>query len=426
MAHQTWTVWGVAELGCWLGHFPDREPTGHDAEDCLDAHIRCGITHIVWNLGRSVLAYHSALPDATCYGTQPNLERAGLDERTQRAMRMFRERCQLRAALDYGRRSDLTIVGRLCMNRHYGAASLHCSEFARTHPEWLEIGKDGETDGTRLCYAIPEVRRERVAILREAAQLGCDGLCLDFCRQPPMARYHPALTESFRECTGIDPLKLRLSARDEFLQWCRHRADAVTAFLAELREALESVRAERGERVPVRVRIPNDGFEANLIAGLDVQTWAERGLIDGISLSELRWLDEYTEWDDAPYIRLGRGYSLPVFASSSCLPVQASGWSGKVNPAGVNALVLARRALRSLEAGAYGISLYQSDTGVQWPGLREALPAFGDEAALRRFVDDPEMARQWPLTDASREFGIDNHSKIEGMRAEAGTDARGV
>ena len=426
MTQPTWTVWGVAELGCWLGHFADREPTGHDAEDCLDAHAQCGITHVVWNLGRSVLAYHSALPDATCYGTQPDPEQAGGDARMQRRMRVFRERCQLRTALTYGRQNRLAIYGRLCMNRHYGPASMHCSEFARSHPEWFEIGKDGGIDATRLCYAIPEYRRERVAILCEAAELGCDGLCLDFCRQPPMVRYHPALVAPFREQTGVEPRGLRLSAREEFLHWCRFRAEAVTSLLAELRDALGPVRALREERVPVRVRIPNDGFEANLIAGLDVQTWAERGLILEISLSELRWLDEYRGGDDRPYIRLGREHELPVFASSSCLPVQAGGWSGKVNPAGINALVLARRTLRSLEAGASGISLYQSDTGIQWPGLRDALPAFSDETALRRFVDDPEAVRLWPLTDANREFGIDNHSKVNGMQAEAGEEPFGV
>ena len=76
-----WTVWGIAELACWIQHFPHRMPTGRDAEDCLDAHTACGIRHVVWNLGRSVLAYHSDLPEATCAGDFVDLPGLGVQER---------------------------------------------------------------------------------------------------------------------------------------------------------------------------------------------------------------------------------------------------------------------------------------------------------------------------------------------------------
>ena len=65
-----WSIQGVIELNCWIGHFPHRWPTGHDAEDCIDGHIACNIRGLVWDLGRSVLTYHSDLPGATCAGFQ--------------------------------------------------------------------------------------------------------------------------------------------------------------------------------------------------------------------------------------------------------------------------------------------------------------------------------------------------------------------
>jgi hypothetical protein len=161
----------------------------------------------------------------------------------------------------------------------------------------------------------------------------------------------------------------------------------------------------------VQVRIPNDGFEANLIAGFDVMTWCREHWIDELALSELHWLDEYRTWDDRPYIHLGEATGIPVYAGSNCLPMQAGGWSGKVNPRGVNPLVLARRALRSLEQGAQGICLYQSDTGVRWPGLPDVLRAFSDEKELRRMTEEPDLISTYPVTPENQDFGIDNHSQ---------------
>ncbi len=415
MSDSTWTVQGVSELGCWLGHFPSSWPTGRDAEDCLDAHLDCGISHVIWDLGRSIVNHHSDLPGVT--RVWENRAGAELTAQQRAVMQIFEERCQLRAAINHGRQRGAVIYGRLCMNRHYSPVSIHRSQFAQDHPQWCEIGRDGWLDVSRLCYAIPEYRQERVAILREAVEIGCEGLCLDFCRQPPAVRYHPALVEGFREETGIDPR--RLSATDDregFLAWCQYRADSVTALLVELRDALDPIRQRHGRRIPVQVRIPNDGFEANLMAGFDVTHWCQETLIDEMALSELRWLNIPGQWDDAPYIELGGQSGVAVYASSSCLPVQEAGWSGQVNPAGVNPLVLARRTLRSMEAGAQGISFYQSDTAVQWPGVKEILPALSSEETLRQMVADPEMARRWPVTPENQDFGIDNHSRTSAER----------
>ncbi len=410
-----WTVWGISELACWLGHRNPTcgSPSGHDAEDCLDAHLACGIRHVVWDLGRSVLTYHSGLPDATCAGLRPPPAAPGPVARAIEAL--YRRRCQLRAALRHARSRGITLYGRLCMNRHYHPGSPHRSDFAQNHPQWCEMRRDGWLDTTRMCYAIPEVRRERVAILMEAADIGVDGLHLDFCRQPPIAGYHPAFVNGFRERHRIDSRNL---APEEatYRLWCACRAEAVTDLLRELAAQLRPFRERWRRPVPVQVRVPNDGLESNLAAGLDVATWCEERLIDELALSELRWNAACRQWDDTPYIAMGRACGIPVYASSNCLPVQGTpwqdgrSWSGEVNPHGVNPLVLARRALRSHAAGAHGIALYQSDTGVQWPGVRDAVAAMSDPEALRAYAEDSGTAARYPVTDANAQFGIDNHS----------------
>ncbi len=410
MAASPWTVWGISELSCWLLHRNPTcgSPSGHDAEDCLDGHLACGIDHVVWDLGRSVLTYHSDLPGATCHGLRSDPPGLRIAERDSEAL--YRERCQLRAALRHARAKGITLYGRLCMNRHYSPGTLHRSAFAQNHPEWCEVGKDGWLDVSRLCYAIPQYRQERIDILMEAADIGVDGLQLDFVRQPPAVRYHPAFVNAYRLRTGRDARTLTLAQRDEFLDWCRFRAEAVTDLLRELKARLDPFRTRWLRAVPVQVRVPNDGLEGNLVAGFDVRTWCREGLIEELALSELHWLAEYQAWDDAPYIALGAEHHIPVYASSNCLPRQGGEWSGEVNPRGLNPLVLARRALASLEAGAQGIALYQSDTGVQRPDVKDAVAAMSDPAALRAYVADPEVARRYPITPENAAYGIDNHS----------------
>lgn len=405
-----WTIWGVAELGCWIGHFPGRWPTGRDTEECLEAHLACNIRHVAWDLGRSVLTYHSDLPGATCAGFMEEAPDAGAQRRA--VNRIYRERCQLRAALTCAREREAVIYGRLCMNRHYHPGTRHRSRFADLHPTYLEVGRDGAVDVTRLSYGVPEYRQERVEILLEAASLGCAGLCLDFCRQPPHAAYHPSLLNPYRRETGVDPRALTLSAdREAFLDWCRRRAEGVTQMLRELKQALDPLRARYDRAIAVQVRIPNDGPEGNLVAGMDVNTWCEEGLVDEIALSELHWLREYRDWDDRPYIELGRAHGIPVFSGNNCLPMQALGWSGECNPRGVNPLQAARRALAALDAGAAGVCVYQSDTGVQWEGMDEALACFADPERLRALVADPDSRARWPVTPENEDFGIDNHSR---------------
>ncbi len=415
MADTTWSIWGVAELGCWILHRPYQLPTGRDAEDCIDAHRECGITHLVWELGRSVLTYHSDVPGATSCGVGGHFDEhyESLPAQHQAEMRMYHERCQLRAALTYGKPRGCTIYGRLCMNRHYSPGGPHRSRLAEEHPQWCEVQKDGWLDVTRLCYAIPEYRHERVAILKEAAMIGCDGLFLDFLRQPPMLRYHPALVNPYRERTGKDPRTISLADKERFLDWCRFRAEFVTSLLRELKAVLDPIRQQYDRRIPVQVRVPNDGFEANLIAGLDVITWMKDRLVDELALSELHWMPGYYDWGDRPYIELGREHRVPVYGSSNCLPMQRGSWSGKVNPRGVNPLVLARRALKSLEDGAQGICLYQSDTGVWWPGVPEAIRAMTGEGSLRRYIADERVTRENPVTPENEAFGIDNHSDTQ-------------
>ena len=71
---------------------------------------------------------------------------------------------------------------------------------------------------------------------------------------------------------------------------------------------------------------------------------------------------------------------------------------------------MARRALTAHEQRAAGVSVYQTDLGVQWPGQVEALASLSDPDRLRAWVESHDVQQRYPVTDENRLFGIDNHS----------------
>ena len=63
------------------------------------------------------------------------------------------------------------------------------------NPHLREKTKDGKTTSGKMCYALDEVRKERLDILLESQRIGVDALVLDFCRQVPMLLYHESLVK---------------------------------------------------------------------------------------------------------------------------------------------------------------------------------------------------------------------------------------
>jgi len=63
---------------------------------------------------------------------------------------------------------------------------------------------------------------------------------------------------------------------------------------------------------------------------------------------------------------------------------------------------------------------------VRWPGMPDALRAMAAPAALRAFVEDPEVAARHPVTEENSCFGIDNHSGGELFKAASGEVSRGI
>lgn len=400
-------VWGIAELFEWV--LQHRKTTGHDTADCLQAHLDHGIRRVIWHLGRSTLDYHSELPTATRYAGDTRPE-------TQLIAESFRKECSLRAALSFAAENDMVIYGRLAMNRHYGpgyGGGLR-SKFVADHPEWLERDRRGNVDHTRVCFAVPEYREERISILLEAAEIGVHGLTLDFARQPPQVRYHPLVLDHWLKQGREDPRGMKVGS-PEFLQWAEHRCGFINGFLRELRGRLRQFERVKGRKVPVMVRITEGTLALNLMEGLDLRTWVQEGLVDEVAL------DPFVLWDfDYPhsskaYVDLCREHGVRLYSGVNCTAARGTVPNGRG---------FLERVARNYREGADGIALYQTDTPLHnaqlKPILTPLLPRLGDPAAVDEVLSAARRS-QPEFTDAARWFGVDNHSKLRQFGQEPGS-----
>lgn len=396
---KTKTIWGIAELWQWL--WERQQSSGHDAADCLQAHLDHGIRHIIWALGRSTLDFQSALPTSTMY--------AG-DTRPQSKVvaDSFRRECSLRAALAFAKQNDMVIYGRLGMNRHYGRSlggGLRSKYFA-DHPQWMERLRGGQADESKICFAVPEYRAERIAVLLEAAQLGAHGLCLDFCRQPPLARYHPLLLDPWLKAGHADPRQMRHDS-PAFLAWAQHRCDFINLFMRDLRTQLRELEQKTQRKIPVLVRIPEATLELNLMEGIDLRTWLKKGWVDEIALDPL-WVWDFDYPDTArPYVELARAHRVKIHGGVNTVP-----GTGAVVP---NARAFLERTARNYDEGADGIALFQTDAALLIPGLKSLLtplfPHLGDAVAVTEKLAAARK-KQPTMSEGERHFGLDNHSLL--------------
>lgn len=354
----------------------------------------------MWALGRSTLDYQSALPTSTMY--------AG-DSRPQSKVvaDSFRRECSLRAALAFAKQNDMVIYARLGMNRHYSgqAGGGMCSQYIAAHPEWMERHRSGQVDGTKVSFAVPEYRAERIAVLLEAAQLGAHGLCLDFCRQPPLVRYHPLLLDPWLKAGRDDPRQMRAGS-PAFLAWAQHRCDFVNLLMRDLRKQLRKLEKEEQRKVYVMARVPEATLELNLMEGIDLRTWLKEGWVDEIALDPL-WIWDFDYPDTArPYVDLARAHGVKMHGGVNTV-------TGKGVTA--NARAFLERTARNYDEGADGIALFQTDAVLLDPALKALLgPLFsqlGDAAAVTEKLAAARK-KQTAMNDSERHYGLDNHSLL--------------
>jgi hypothetical protein len=158
------------------------------------------------------------------------------------------------------------------------------TEFAKQHPQWWELRRNGHKTNkdshVGLSFGVPEVRQHKVAVFaKRIRDYDLDGITLDYTRMfDRTCGYHPSIVDAFKAETGRDPHKIS----NDDPQWVRFRAEYVTMFVRELREAADVIAAERGRPVELLACVNPDPKECLDRAKQDWQTWVDEGLVQGV------------------------------------------------------------------------------------------------------------------------------------------------
>lgn len=164
------------------------------------------------------------------------------------------------------------------------------------HPEWRGSDKLGRPT-PRLSYAYEGVRELVIGFLKEIAGYEVDGICLAYNRRPPYLEYEQPLLDGFRAKHGKDAR----TVGDRDPDWMKYRATFMTMFMTEVREAMESVRRDKGLTKPLEVSaIVLSSELENLYYGLDLEEWVKQDLVDTIMPYSSAWGIKSTEdsWTD--------------------------------------------------------------------------------------------------------------------------------
>jgi len=396
---------GFIEIYDWLYCLSEFEPGFTPVEACMNAHLKKGLTRVAFSVGRSTVYYHSKNPLITQSGELTDFSKpdAELNENYIRSYNILQQECCFESALSFARKNDMTVYAHLSMARNYsGYGNIFTSKLSLDENN-LEVGKNGEKDFSRMCYALRAVRDERKAIIKEVLEMGADGICLDFVRQPPMAQYHPVMVQEFLNKTGIDPLKINLKNNPEqFKAWIEFRAGYLTGFMEEVHTLVRELELRTGRRLEIIARLPDDGFTANMVAGIHIADWCERGLVDTIAVQPLQWIHGIWQHDAAPYVDLGRLTGVKVFGGVNMYPVERG--------FGQNPVAIAQRILDQYEKGVAGISIYETNDSVLRPELDRLLSVIDNIDDLRALLADREWVEQYPIDGLNVNCGMDNHS----------------
>ncbi|MGE5602866.1 MAG: hypothetical protein ACM30E_07430 [Nitrososphaerales archaeon] len=319
----------------WAAQFGNWGKVG--VESIIDKCVRAGITRIYWRaFGGGLAMYQSRLEQAWHHSDVDRFRhKVDYDALLWEGARSQWGKPQPRTTVfDYRTWDPLDLAVHYCRERgvelivwytlneeDHGYIGL-LSSFARAHPEYAWIARDGTVRFTNVSFGFPEVRRHKLAIVRELLDYGVDGLMLDFIRRAGRLRvlgermvhfpyywydegecqygYEGPIDEAFRSETGLDPYAL--PNRDE--RWIRRRAAYNTLMLREIRQECKdqpkfdlsvlvfppAVLDAEGKMYAYGDGLNNSalntppGLDNNLRAALiDVEGWAREKLVNGIS-----------------------------------------------------------------------------------------------------------------------------------------------
>ncbi|MCX6994191.1 MAG: family 10 glycosylhydrolase [Kiritimatiellaeota bacterium] len=187
------------------------------------------------------------------------------------------------------------------------------SRLGHEHPEMRIRNSDGSY-GAQMSFAWPEVQRQRLGVLGELLEMGCEGVMMDFCRYPEILGYDEPLVKGFQQKYGVIPINL--PENDE--RWIRYRCDFMNDFFRAVRRQTDAIAAKQGRKLGISVRLPATGYREY---GFDPQTWAREKLMD-IFIPHVPCLER--DFDVRPWVAMAKGTGILVYPGMEATKTQSS------------------------------------------------------------------------------------------------------
>lgn len=291
--------------------------------------------------------------------------------------------------IERGRELGIPVWGSLRMSAYYPIREHQTMQpfngrLWHEHPEMRIRGRSGNRQ-CRMSYAWEAVRCERIGVLAEMAEMGCEGVMMDFCRYPYILGCDEPLVQGFMARYGVSPLEL--DDADE--RWLGYRCEVMNGFFRAVRRRIDEIGAAQGRRIRVSVRVPATGCRE---LGFDPETWAREKLMD-IFIPHYPGLEK--DFDVEPWVRMARGTGILVYPGmtptktmTSTTELTDAQVKAGIKPGSVTSMSrndYRRKAWRRYRAGADGVYLFN----VWTIGITRNL--LGDKRALERwsYFEDP-------------------------------------
>lgn len=228
------------------------------------------------------------------------------------------------------------------------------SKFYYAHPEWRCVDRDGKP-AFFMSYAVPEVRRQLIEILRETLALQPEGVGFLFNRGMPMMLWEEAFCERFKQMHNADAHE----AGDDDPRIYATRAAIMTEFMVEVRTLLDETARQQGRTTPYKISLGTFAKEPdNQKWGLDLPKWIERGLVDELATT---WFAYHTSFEKTPgqidmdyYRRITKGTKTKAY------PMVIAWKTGKPQE-------LCKKVAGYLAAGDPGVAIWDPQVEKGWP-----------------------------------------------------------
>lgn len=221
----------------------------------------------------------------------------------------------LAAAVEIGHALGLQVWGWMTVNEDDHGLGWP-SRFARQHPEYRWVRRNGEMYHSQLSFAHSEVRAYKLGLVREVLSYDVDGILLDWIRTGDIRDnpqtddrgyadhgYEEPNVASFRARYGLDPHAVAPGDA----RWLAACAEPITEYMRGVRRLVQARARPTGSAAMVQhpwayrgilpeqitpetpqwVRNMRGNRYAGALEGLlcDIKAWAREGLVDGMLAS---------------------------------------------------------------------------------------------------------------------------------------------